>query len=121
MTLQDLEKRLSEATGADRWWTTAEADDWTLAVFGPKATFTDWGMLIAAFTSLDAAIALCERVLPDWHLCVQGVNKAWSARLNPTAYGKVGDGFANHAFPALALCLAVVRALIAKDTKSQPD
>lgn len=104
--LRGLEKRLAEAKGP------SNELDWDIhEMFGDGATVA----AVSRYTSsLDAAIALVERVLPDWHASIQGVNLAWSARLNPTAYGKVGDSFANHSSPALALCLALVRALISQ-------
>lgn len=134
MTLQDLEKRLSKATVADRWWTSDEADAWAVAIFGPKATFVDWGMLTAAFTSLDAAIALCERVLPGHAFGIRGPwvyapehesagVTIWDAEIvlsdcgTPPFENADETAGGSKPTPALALCLAIVRALIAKEGK----
>lgn len=105
--LRELEKRLEEATEG-QWWTSEEADRWTVAIFGPKATFVDWGMLTAAFKSLDAAVALVERM------------GFWASF---DGYGKLGavrdkESFvlteARAATPVLSIDLALIRALIAK-------
>lgn len=61
--------------------------------------------------SLDAALGLVERVLPDWHVLVQGVNAAWFASINPTAGGSRGEFSRNAPTPALALLSALLSAL----------
>ena len=106
--LRELEKRLEEATEG-QWWTSEEADRWTVAIFGPKATFVDWGMLTAAFKSLDAAVALVERVLPS----NRDDGRVWLQLLDDA----VTTALASDAKPnnmARLVCLALIRTLIAK-------
>lgn len=61
--------------------------------------------------SLDAAVALLERVRPDWHVSVQGVNATWFAEINSTRDGPLEVARANGATPALALLAALLRSL----------
>ena len=61
--------------------------------------------------SIDAAVALCKQKLPGWHWTVSDRDLARVS--NPSANQFEDDRFdALAATPALALCLAVVRALI---------
>ena len=103
-TLRALEKRLAEASGPD-----ADIDYalWT-ALGGP--TRGSPGYPNGPTASLDAAVALVERVLPGGY---------WEVRCNPMASVRVTGTsdplFTAHAkSPALALLLACVRALIAE-------
>lgn len=68
--------------------------------------------------SLDAAIALCERVLPDnmrWSISNAAVKpRANVFPLSPTR--PIMGPYSSAATPALALCLAIVRARIAEET-----
>lgn len=70
----------------------------------------------AVTTSLDAALALAERVLPGWYFGVQA-NRRWEMPDDWTACiapPKVRDGSeveADAPSPALALCIAILRAL----------
>lgn len=66
--------------------------------------------------SLDAALALVERVLPGWRRCLEEVEPGarWWAGVKPpddTTSGYRGDRFAYAPTPALALCAALLRAL----------
>ncbi|GLU26675.1 hypothetical protein [Brucella sp. NBRC 12950] len=69
---------------------------------------------IARYTaSVDAAIALAERVLPGWTIARLGQddNKQWNAELRQghlTAYDRVTLGGAPNG--AIALCIAILRA-----------
>lgn len=61
-------------------------------------------------TSLDAALALCERVLPGWDwLISQGVGEPATACMSPS--GIVHGVEVTAATPALALCIAVLKAI----------
>ncbi len=140
--LRDLERRLSEATGAPKR-TIYPADRigedlidalylatrHTIADNGPGGYWLSapdgtpiahYGVMPDPLASLDAAVALVERVLPDWHVTVRGVNSSWHAEIVPTASMSVGFGIGHRGSPALALCLALVRALIAKSEGKQP-
>lgn len=83
-----------------------------------KDNSDEWAENLPKFTaSIDAAVALVEKMLPGW---------AWGVHVNPRAVG----GFLAHVTerspirpmpnigaaptPALALCAALLRALIAK-------
>lgn len=61
MTLKELERRLEEATG-ERFGTEFQ-DAMARAIFGPQATFEHWGLVKDALTSIDGAVALCERIM----------------------------------------------------------
>lgn len=68
--------------------------------------------------SLDAALALCERVLPGWEVLLSNegaVPSDWVASIGPrgtfTSYEAVTPA------PARSLCIAIVKALIAQKDK----
>ena len=67
--------------------------------------------------SLDAAVALAERVLPGWMWSMTtglGHTAAYVRDKSITAPDKIeGDGY--HATPALALCLATLKAVTLTD------
>lgn len=125
--LKELEQRLVAATGADR-----ELDLLIGKAFDgvdPRAVivtagnytgaigYTDrdqWAVVnLKSYTaSLDAAVALCERLLPGWHWSVS--DRGLARVSNPNANEFQDDRFdALGNAPALALCLAIVRALLA--------
>lgn len=64
-------------------------------------------------TSLDAAIALCERVLSGWSIELEYAPNAGVAKVElfePVAiHPNDSEGYAHH--PATALCIALLRAL----------
>ena len=64
-------------------------------------------------TSLDAAIALCERVLPGWSIELEYAPNAGVAKVElfePVAiHPNDSEGYAHH--PATALCIAILEAL----------
>lgn len=143
--LRDLEKRLAEAKGPDREIDRAIAHAFERPWPGYKHTAADDNLrapggawicqdgstttLICAneyTTSLDAAIALVERVLPGWFWTCGKCKLNAHATVGPDRDGpaahlladpKFDAGFdadMDHGVPALALCLAVTRALIAQ-------
>lgn len=68
-------------------------------------------------TSLDAALALAERVLPGWYFGVQqnryvspDMPDNWSAYLSAPRALDQGDIEGEAPTPALALCIAILRA-----------
>jgi len=71
--------------------------------------------------SIDAAVALCERVLPGWRWGItQGTEdddevqgNVWPETTPFTAYL---DSYGYHANPAIALLIAILKALDAKET-----
>lgn len=68
---------------------------------------------IPSFTaSIDAAVALAERVLPGW---LPSISKSiqrryWYVELSRVGYGCVKDVDAVHDIPAIALVIAILRA-----------
>lgn len=130
MTLDEIEKRLSEAAGADReidealtfvWfpelahWPRSEYGGWVnpdqkMGLVAPASYYT---------ASLDDAIGLCERMLPGWFWRVghgsQDAGWAHLNRVHPDHCDRADEASATAATPALALCLAIVRALRHKD------
>jgi hypothetical protein len=120
MTLQELEKRLSEATAPD-WDIDRDIHYLGNDGHGPGWLACDKPRYTA---SLDAAKALCERLLPGHGFCLeQGISREmrsevayWHAEVY--GFGRVFRGeFEERGNLALALCLAVVRAWIAKEGK----
>lgn len=116
--LKVLERKLTEATGGDRLLDEAVYE----ALIGPVtwALVSDAGnMNPPGYTlSLDAAVALVECVLPGH--CLQttkyawGGNQNWGAKVfDPRREGR-SNGGAFGATPALALCLALIRALLSE-------
>jgi hypothetical protein len=103
--LLDLKRRIEEAKGPDR--------DLDAAL---ECAFEAWGRIPAFTGSIDAALALVERVLPGWGYTIEaampglGVSvHLWPPR--PTVdEGEEGEG----PTPALALILALINALIAQ-------
>lgn len=111
--LSDLITRLEAAKGPD------QAIDWELHVLRGLEGVGMYGAHPAYTTSLDAALALAARVLPKHH--VNGLVDRrhvlscsdWMATLSPLEPQDVGA----HGFgptPALAICIALCRALQAQ-------
>lgn len=145
--LEELRDRLKAATGAD----CKIDDDIATLILGwryvEKYSHDDEGervldiaewrdekdqyaMCPDAYTaSLDAAVALAERVLPGWQCVIAGPwvyaqhyekagQKVWDAGIvdgDNSYQDLIDDDLSNGATPALALCLAIVRALIVKE------
>ena len=67
--LIELAERVEK--GADVKWLTSDIDDLTRALIGPSWTMYDRGFADDAIrmNSLDAVVALLERVLPGWDWC----------------------------------------------------
>jgi hypothetical protein len=87
---------------------------WSLVEAGPFGTSGEPAELFAAALggSLDAALALAERVLPDFWWIVRSDERGGFANVGPNS-----DAFKGAtawpvyaATPALALCLAILRA-----------
>lgn len=138
-TLKALEARLVEAKGPARKLDASIH----VAVIGPVDFSSEInpqpvdlgdGNYVPLYTSsLDAAVALVEKVLGDkWTIARiifnQNDNRTWHAELREgylTSYSSVvlAGGYTryNSGLPngALALCLALVRALIAKEEAEQ--
>lgn len=69
--------------------------------------------------SLDAAIALCERAMPGWGWSVTRKGGcSWACVNEPYATVEIVRG--EHTQPALAICIAIVKALIAQQAKDAP-
>lgn len=120
-SLKDLECRLVEADGghgeidALLWslWDDRplvddlfkrDPDDRIAFDTAPKYTF-----------SLDAAVALVERVLPGWwFMIVSEGEHGWNAQLGNGGHGIDSGWCGARPSGALALCLACVRALISQ-------
>lgn len=100
-----LDRDILKALGARLAW------DWTWG-----AWFGDERFYATNLTaSLDAALALCERALPDWDIDLGKVGGEWFATVLPQD-GTDIDG-EQAPSPALALCLALLRALSQKESK----
>lgn len=124
MSLRDLEKRLVEATGPSKiidgeiddyfsewrnlggWWrehkVTGRRESYTYVETPPHTA------------SLDAAVALVERLggNPSLEKNIPSIEPRWDAWVQ----NETGNHYGGAPTPALALCLALVRALIAIPT-----
>lgn len=124
MTLAEIIERLEKATGPDR-----ELDLAIVKAFGivpPEAAQGPYGFgyvdkgqwatqRVERLTAgLDAPIALAERVLPGWVVRLW-ISQRRSACQLTSPRGDDGEKYAA-ANPALALCLALCRALQAQET-----
>lgn len=111
--MRDLIERLEKASGPDREldWRIAEKFDiperWpTSALWPPFMPKSKYDKSIPSFTaSIDAAVALVERVLPGWNWWLGGIGRAAVDRKDPHSRFE-----AINASPAIALCLALLRA-----------
>lgn len=120
MNLSDLQKALEEATGPDR-----KIDFWLMA-FDPTSDPSKPAIVYTA--SLDAAIALANRLLPGWGWrCGFGLSPHWVNgravygwshlnRVHPDHALTKDEATGYAASAPLAICLAIVRALLAKET-----
>lgn len=112
---RDLDAEVAVALGHVIKWKTA---NYTMEQFPAiywKAPHPYAGMCepCPAFTtSLDAAVALCERVLPGWHW---SLHQSQIAQVCPCdEYGSIIERLELEEFgrtPALALCIAILSAL----------
>lgn len=120
--LRELEKRLEEATGGSE-----DLNIEILHVLHDHGGFAREMVVVPNFTaSLDAAVALVERCLNGWGWrCGQGVTQHWVNgravtgwaflnRVHPDHADKKDEAGAYAETAPLALCLALIRALIAK-------
>lgn len=123
--MRELIAKLEAATGPDREldWRIAEKfdipDRWPASTqwppFSPKSKYDKSIPTLTA--SIDAAVALAERVLPDagWAVAVNRIDRRYVGRIWS---GEIDDGKANAgSTPALALCIAILRA--AEENASQ--
>lgn len=70
-------------------------------------------------TSIDAIVALIERKLPGWWVQYLGqTTKGWAARIERQG---TSLGLFNSTTPALALCIAFLRALQAQQETSEDE
>lgn len=139
-TLRALEARLVAATGPDRsidiaMWEAFEPHKYLYAqsertwAVNRRGTALNpvWEMCadprMPVTASIDAAVALIERVLPDYGWCLRRDDTDASGRRAAPVYNafllypdalRVTPGGAQCLSPALALCLALVRAVIAR-------
>ncbi len=136
--LQELLKRVEAATGPDR-----EIDTAIWLQIAPGATRSQWSYIhkasarecfvdetrdatgrwitTPAYTGiLDAAVGLVEKMLPGWtgHLDFGG-SQACGYVIRPLTEGPLLEHRAFGATPALALCAALLRALIASETQNE--
>jgi len=125
MTLDELEKKLAEATGPSatlnyRVWTTLVAPNpsTSTAIRSEQCLYCGTGAVLPPppyTSSLDAAVALCEAVLPgaDWNV---GRDKI-AYLITPKHPKSIISEDTSAATPALAICLAIIRALKAEREK----
>jgi hypothetical protein len=115
MTKADLIARL-EKEGGSRF-PTSFTDDLTRAIFGAECTLDDWGLVNDAvnYGDLNAAIALCERVLPGpgWGVSTTIGRERFEASVVTLTADKEYVCLAHGKTAATALCIAILEALSA--------
>ncbi len=120
--LRELLARVESAAGPDH-----EIDQ-LLGVFGANCADPTKKVIAVAncagcTSSIDAAVQLCERVLPGWFWRVghSTLYAGWATvnRLHPDHCDRPDEAHANAANPALALCAATIRAKIAMLEKAE--
>jgi len=113
--MRELIERLEKATGPDRDLDEAILKSFGIHSWAGRMSYQDGPLWIdfgssEITASIDAAVALTERVLPDvgWSVATNRIDRRRVARLWT---GEIDDGKAHAgASPAIALCLAILRA-----------
>ena len=134
MSLADLIEMLEKATGPSLelegmvWCAVAGYEfvmwDGAGCVYrDPAAPKWDAGIKHAAAlrvrpytASLDAAVDLCSRALPGWRGSIQFGNFGGPVNAYVCADETVDDVIASHPVPAIALCIAILKAKQAQET-----
>lgn len=112
--LRGLLARLEAATGGSRLLD-FKLDRWALAITSEKTGITAYGGEAEPYTcSLDAAVALCERVKPGGWWMVEQDQEGAQARVGEFQKSTAYDHYGTAPTPALALCIAVCRAKLAE-------
>ena len=86
--------------------------------FGPRGFHS----ALRVTASLDAALALCERVLPGWWPAVRCLGHYWEAEMSKDTGGRFlladdVDRYGTAPTPALALIAAMLSAKLSQDTQ----
>lgn len=119
--LQDLLRRVESAAGPsiDLNADILRSFGWTMAgghVFDPDG-LREFSVPLPV-ASLDAALALVERVLPGWEFAIEVERSTDGPTIWRVEMGDPLRGWQSEApTPALALCIALLRALIARSAK----
>lgn len=121
MTLRDLLERVERATGPDReldaaicrltGYTSEQPDGSWLDTF--KGGYRHTLNPPALTASVDADLALIGAVLPGWRIELLFVDGAWVGRLGPDDLSKAF--WSKMLSPALALCAALLAAMIEQE------
>lgn len=113
--LELLLEKVEGGRAGDRWPTDV-SDAVTAALFGPDWTLADWGPVRDALNgSVDAALALAEKVLPGWQCSmIDRWGEKDLAYASLRKLGEPGPFNSDAATIPLALCAAILRALIAR-------
>ena len=117
MSLSALLERVEGATGGDRALDSAIER----ACFGDAPITEGWGGTLDYTASVDAALALIGRVLPGADPKIWRWRGQWGASLHDPENGSMV--IAQHHYsptPALALCAALLAAMIGEEAKPSP-
>lgn len=127
-TLRDLQRRVAAASGPDReidagvWcfergyvlraWNTNTVF-WSKVADGMQFNGNDMMRIVPRYTaSLDAAVALLNRVLPGWWWALGVSMSGFSTKVGETIFHDKSEG--DGCLPPLALCSALLSALISR-------
>lgn len=121
---RQIDRQIAKAIDPTIW---KRATNWASMPCGapPETIERDAIRWVPAYTeSLDAALALAERVLPGWGFFLRKDNDGCNCGLVYPEASFVTPGCGTSPTPALALCIAILKAAISEDkqvgTKAQP-
>lgn len=119
--LGELIARLEKASGPDdpSIRNTDFYDAVARAVFGPRFTFKDSGQICDALRSIDAALALCERLAPHGRFMIERDHTGWSWAMVQISVNALRTQ-REASTPALALWGAMLSALLRSQQKDKP-
>jgi len=117
MSLSALLERVEGATGGDRALDSAIER----ACFGDAPITEGWGGTLDYTASVDAALALIGRVKPgmEFHLSTARHRKGWSVK-TWVSDDKYSGRLLDAPTPALALCAALLAAMIGEEAEPSP-
>lgn len=111
---RELDAEIHDALHSSHMAFNSGNQGWKVLAGDPRSPTREYFELPAYTSSLDAAVALVERVLPEVEFDINGYRKFYSAVVY-TGGGPQNEVGAQGKHPALALCIALLKALEARE------